>query len=131
MVCRQKHMVDQEFLGGRSIVSVESFCRLAGRQAAAISARGNAGKCSDLREGPVEAILPGPMQRPAQRGGAGPVDQAARHGDELGAQSGDHGELVVGVDLANQGGPAAEVMGEHGTGQPRPVGVEVPRWAMR
>ena len=71
------------------------------------------------------------MQRPAECGGAGPVDQAARHADELGPQRGDHGELVVGVEVANQGGPAAEVMGEHGAGQPSAIGVEAPRWAMR
>ena len=43
---------------------------------------------------------------------------------------GGHGELVVGMYFAGQDGPAAQVVGEDGAGQPGTVGGEAPRWAV-
>ena len=98
---------------------------VAGRQAAGGLARSDGWQRPDPYQGPVELVLPWPVQRAAKCWRAGAVDQSAGHADELGPQSGHDGELVSGVDLAQHGGPAAQVVGEHSAGQPGGVGTEV------
>lgn len=61
---------------------------------------------------------------------AASVDQASRNGEQARAERAGDGELIVGMDMAEPDGPANEVVGEHCTGEPGPVGEELARWAV-
>ena len=56
------------------------------------------------------------------------VDEPAGDREEPGAGGAGDDELIVDADIAEDAGPADQVVGEHGALQPGGVGVEVPGW---
>lgn len=65
-------------------------------------------------EGAAEGVGPRPFERCPQRRSAGATDETARDRQEPGAHGAGHGEVVFRCDVAEQGRPADEVMGESG-----------------
>ena len=90
----------------------------------------SSGQDADPVEGGVEVRGPGPAGGEPQDPAAAAVDEPAGEGEEPGADGAGDGELVVGVDAAEAGGPAGEVVGEHGAGEPGGVGEEPARGAV-
>ena len=82
---------------------------------------------SDLIEGPGEGGGPGPSLGEAQDDGSASIDEASGQCEDPGPHRAGHGELFVGMDIAQTGAPADEVVGQHGAGEPGRVGEEAPR----
>ena len=61
----------------------------------------------------------------AQGRSAGAVDEPTREGEESGADGAGDGQLVLDANVAEDRGPADQVVSEHGALQPGRVGVEV------
>ena len=87
------------------------------------------GQVADALQGCGEGRGPWPARREAEFAAAAVVDEAGGHSEEPVADGGRDGELVGGVDTAEAGGPAHEVVGEHAAGEPGAVGEEPSRGA--
>ena len=72
----------------------------------------------------VKVFAHGQFERQAQSVAAAVVEEACGHCEEPVADGGCDGELARGVDFAEAGGPAGEVVGECGAGEPGAVGEE-------
>ena len=59
------------------------------------------------------------------------IDDPSGKCDESGADGARDGELIVGVYVSELCGPADQVVGEDRAAEPRRVGEELPRWAVR
>ena len=77
-----------------------------------------------------KVVGPWPSGGETQHGSAAAVDESAGQAEQSVADGAGDGELGVGVDIAEAGGPAAEVVGEHGAAEPGGVGEEPARWAV-
>ena len=80
---------------------------------------------ADSCEGGGEGVGPGPVCGQAQPVSAAVVDESGGHGQEPPADGGRDGELVLGVDAAEAGGPADDVVRDRGAGEPGAVREEL------
>ena len=84
------------------------------------------GQVADVSQGGGEGVCPWPVERQAELASAAVVDEAGGHCEEPVADGGGDGELAWGVDAAEAGDPAQEVVREHAAGEPGAVGEEPP-----
>ena len=89
------------------------------------SLHGDRWQTSQEGERAKKTLGPWPLEGGAQRRPARTADQAARNREESRAHRARHGEVIGGRELAQRGGPADEVVGEHGAEQPGRVGEEL------
>ncbi len=88
---------------------------------------GTGGRARRRSRARLNALAHGHSSGVRSVGRARATDEAAGDGQEPGAHGAGHGELVLGGDLSEHGGPADEVMGERRAQKPRRVGEELPR----
>ena len=87
---------------------------------------GELGDGSDPGEDSGECLRPGPMGGEPQDELSGPVDDASGDGDELGAERSGDAEPFWSGGVCEVDGPADEVVGQNGGGEPGSVGGEMP-----
>ena len=80
-----------------------------------------------LAERGVERVGPGPSGREPECGSSAAVHDPSGKRDESGAYGARDGELIVGVDVTEAGGPSDQVVGEDRAREPCCVRVELSR----
>lgn len=73
-----------------------------------------------------EPLFPWPVEREPQGGPSGAVHEPRGNGEQTGPYRGVGQHDTVGAGVAGEAGPAAEVVGEYGAGEPGGVRGMVP-----
>ena len=84
------------------------------------------GDGSEPGEDEMEAARPGPVGGEAEGEASGPVDEPGGDGDELGAEGAGDGQGVSTVWVAEEGGPADQVVGEDCAASQAPLAEKCP-----